>query len=426
MKIYRIFKCLISLVKVRIMNNRHIVVPLDCTGCSLCANVCGHDAITMVWNEEGFLIPQVDEDACISCGVCVKKCPALQPAPARDDKPRHAVPTYGAWNRGLEVHRASSSGGVFTALAEWTISQGGCVFGVVWKDKETAIFTKAETMEEVLPMRGSKYIMADPQGAFRSVREELRKGRRVLFVGTPCQVNALRSFLVKSYENLLTVDIVCHGVPSRVLWQKYIQETELRAGRELSHVSFRDKDEHWLRYNLTAHFVDGYKYSEFYGENVFMRLFLSDVALNRCCYCCRYAGVPRQGDLTLGDFWGVQNYHPDWPLREGIGALLVNTPAGDAALKAVRSTVECREVPFSEVYAGQDLLHDKGKGRTHPNRSALMSSMAKLNLPELRDRYVGTVLIGPWAVSRTSLMGKLFLKACKLLQKLNRRAGGIL
>lgn len=399
------------------LRKAHIIAPPDCTGCSLCANVCGHDAIAMVWSQEGFLLPQVNEDACISCGVCVKKCPVLQPVPAHQDELKDSVPTYGAWNRDRAVHLASSSGGVFTALAEWTIAEGGCVFGVVWRDKVTAVFTKAETMEEVAPMRGSKYIMADPRGAFRAVRAELRKGRRVLFVGTPCQVHALKVFLVRPYDGLLTVDIICHGVPSRLLWQKYIRETEFRMGGKVSYVSFRDKDESWRRYNLTIHFEDETKETCFYGDNIFMSLFLSDVALNRCCYSCRYSKLPRQGDVTVGDFWGVQNYHPDWPVREGIAALLVNTPVGEAAMKAVRTEIELREVPFSEVCAGQDLLHDKGAGRVHPNRAALMSSLGKMSLQAIKERYVGTVLIGPWAVSGVSLLGRLYARARSWLNK---------
>ncbi len=142
----------------------HIVAPPDCTGCSLCANVCGHDAIAMVWSEEGFLIPQVDEGACVGCGLCVLKCPALQERPKVQDELRESVPTFGAWHRDAEVHRASSSGGVFTALASWVLAQGGCAFGVVWRDKLTAGCTKAEALEEAALLLGSQYWRAGPGG----------------------------------------------------------------------------------------------------------------------------------------------------------------------------------------------------------------------------------------------------------------------
>lgn len=382
----------------------HIVAPPDCTGCSLCANVCGHDAITMVWSEEGFLIPQVDEAACVGCGLCVLKCPALQERPKVQDELRESVPTFGAWHRDAEVHRASSSGGVFTALASWVLAQGGCVFGVVWRDKVTAVFTKAESMEEVALMRGSKYVPAVPGMSFREVKAELRKGRRVLFVGVPCQVHALRSYLGKRYDLLLTVDVVCHGVPSRLLWQKFVAEAEERSGKVVRRVSFRDKDEGWLRYNLTTHFTDGCREAQFYFDTDFMRLFLSDVALNRCCYDCRYAGLPRQGDVTVGDFWGVQNLHPDWPLRDGVAAVLVNSPAGEAAMAAVADVLVCRRVPFREVYDGQDMLHDKRQHGEHPYRARVLRAARRMSLARLRRRFVGTLLLGPLALRRDALL----------------------
>lgn len=382
----------------------HIVAPEECTGCSLCANVCGHDAIRMVWSEEGFLVPQVDEGACVGCGLCVLKCPALQERPKVQDELRDSVPTFGAWHRDREVHMASSSGGVFTALAEWVLAQGGCVFGVVWRDKETAVFAKAESMEEVARMRGSKYTTAMPLYVYREVRAEQKRGRRVLFSGTPCQVHALRRFLGKPYELLLTVDVVCHGVPSRLLWQSFVAEAEGRSGKVVRMVSFRDKDEGWLRYNLTTHFTDGSREAQLYYDTDFMRLFLSDVALNRCCYDCRYAELPRQGDVTLGDFWGVQGLHPDWPIREGVAALLVNSPAGEAAMAAVADVLVCRRVPFREVYDGQDMLHDKGQRRVHPYRARVLRAARRMSLARLRRRFVGTLLVGPLALRRDCLL----------------------
>lgn len=388
----------------------HIVAPPDCTGCSLCANVCGHDAITMVWSEEGFLIPRVNEDACINCGVCVKKCPALQPAPAYRDDLKDTVPAYGAWHRDREVHRTSSSGGIFTALAEWTIGQGGCVFGVVWKDKETAVFAKAETMEEVAPMRGSKYIMAVVGSAFREVKAELRKGRRVLFVGTPCQVNALKAYLVKRYDALLvTVDIVCHGIPSRLMWEQYISEIEERTGKTVDHVLCRDKVTSWKEYNLTVYFRDNSSETCMYWNNAYMRLFISGVAMNLCCYRCRYAALPRQGDLTLGDFWGVHQYHPSWPLREGITAMMINTPTGEHARLGILEKLNCQNVPFSEVCSGQDLLHDKGDQRVHPYRGAVISLLKRMPLDTIFSRVENVVQVAGFNFHVDTILGRFVL-----------------
>lgn len=165
-------------------SSRHITPPLNCTGCGLCANVCGHDAIQMLWSKEGFLVPQVNLDTCINCGACVKACPA-QPEHLtglrKEAEDKQPLSSYGGWNSNKDMHLVSSSGGIFTALAEQIFAAGGCVFGVVWENKDTARSTKAESKEELAGMRGSKYTQAVPGMVYREVRSELKKGRCVLF-----------------------------------------------------------------------------------------------------------------------------------------------------------------------------------------------------------------------------------------------------
>lgn len=403
----------------------HIVAPPDCTGCSLCANVCGHDAIAMVWSEEGFLIPQVDEAACVGCGLCVLKCPALQERPKVQDDLRDSVPTFGAWHRDAEVHRASSSGGVFTALASWVLAQGGCVFGVVWRDKVTAVFTKAESMEEVAMMRGSKYTTAMPLFAYREVKAELKKGRRVLFTGTPCQVHALRRYLVKDYENLLTFDIVCHGVPSHLLLEKYVREAEQEAGQTVSYVSFRGKRDSWKRFDQVCHFADGSERVCYLGEDEYMKVFLSDVVLNECCYNCRYAHFPRQGDLTLGDFWGADRLHADWPIRDGITVLLANSPKGVEAMREVSGAVETAQVPFDEVYRYQGVVFVRPHKELPQQRAeALVHLRGPQSLKAWIRRFPHMRYFGPFRVNTRSLLYRVLCVPPRLAKRLLRRLCG--
>ncbi len=206
-----------------------ILPPEHCTGCALCSNVCPRDTIRMVFNEEGFLVPHVDIGNCINCGLCDKECPA-QPAHMEKlyqlpHKKVNAV-AYGGWHTHHDTHLVSSSGGIFSALAEWTFARGGCVYGVVWRDKVTAAFCRAENMQELEPMRGSKYTQAVPDLVYRKIKTELSKGRYVLFVGTGCQVYALQRYLRKPFARLLTVDIICAGVPSRNLLSSYVNYLE--------------------------------------------------------------------------------------------------------------------------------------------------------------------------------------------------------
>ncbi len=292
---------------------RHITAPQNCTGCGLCASICSQNAISMVWSEDGFPIPRVDEAACIECGLCTRRCIALE-EPLKHEDDITKVRSYAAWHKQTELHHGSSSGGVFSALAEQIFAMGGCVFGVVWKDKETAGFTKAESMEELAPMRGSKYTPAMPGTVYREVKQELAQ-HPVLFTGTPCQVHALKAYLRKDYENLYTQEIVCHGAPSHNILRKYIKEDEAATGKEIERISFRDKPESWLQFSVTRHYTDGSSASRSLRHDPYMTMFLCNGALNHSCYNCPYAHLPRQADLCLGDYWGVQHIHPEWPIR---------------------------------------------------------------------------------------------------------------
>ncbi len=343
-------------------------------GCGLCANVCTTNAISIVWSTEGFPVPSVDEERCIGCGLCVKKCIALETPPERHDD-IDEVEAYGAWNRDADTHHYSSSGGVFSALSNSIFAKGGCVFGVVWQDKETAIFVKADNIEELAAMRGSKYTPAMPGYVYREVREELKSGRWVFFSGTPCQVHALKVFLNKDYENLVTMDIVCHGIPSHLILQKYIREDEVATQKEIKHVSFRDKPESWLNFSVTRHYTDGTQAYTNLRDDSYMRMFLCDAALNRVCYDCPYAIQPRQGDITVGDFWGVEKLHPEWPIRWGVSSVLINSPRGKWILELSQHALELNREPFRHMYEGHEVMYSRDKMLVHPKR---LNSLAML------------------------------------------------
>lgn len=360
---------------------KHITPPNDCTGCGLCANVCPRDTIRMVWSNEGFLVPQVDATKCINCGACVRMCPAqpmhLEKLKA-DVSSQETPAAYGGWNSDKTTQLNSSSGGIFTELAKYVFAAGGCVFGVIWSSKNTAKFAKAETMDELLPMRGSKYTQAVPGTVYREVKTELKKGRKVLFVGTSCQVYALKQYLRKDYENLLTVDILCHGVPSRHLLTAYIREFETATGKELERIQFRDKAGNWQQYHIKKVFTDGSSFSHINREDMFLNLFVGDYVLNKACYSCPHARFPRIGDITLGDFWGnLQKLHPDWPIKDGIASILGNTAKGKELLQqlAAAGAIILRADALDNLMAGQRWTYIRHERPLPTNRQHALQAL---------------------------------------------------
>lgn len=379
------------------MEYKHITPPTNCTGCALCANVCSQNAISMEWNTEGFLIPNVDTEACINCGLCTKQCIALEEKPVYSDD-IESVTAWGGWNKNENIHLQSSSGGIFSALANQTLEVGGCVFGVVWLDKYTATFSKAETIEELAQMRGSKYTPAIPGKVYQAVRAELKTGRQVLFSGTPCQVHALKKYLRKPYDNLLTIDIVCHGVPSHLILEKYVKEAETRTGKTIDHISFRDKPEGWLRFHVTCHYTDGSTTSAPLDKDLYMRLFLCDKALNYVCYNCPYAHIPRQGDITLGDYWGVANFHYDWPIEKGISAILTNTQKGGIHLNKLQGQLDLRKEPFLSILSGQRVVYIRPPKQIPNIRAKVLQELKTLDLTQILHHHINVVTFGPFSL----------------------------
>lgn len=371
----------------------------------------------MEWSAGGFLIPRVDTETCINCGLCARQCIALEEKPAYTDD-IESVASWGGWNKNEATHLQSASGGIFTGLAERVLLAGGCVFGVVWQDKYTAVFSKAETIEGLARMRGSKYTPAIPGKVYQEVLAELKPGRQVLFSGTPCQVHALKKYLRKPYDNLLTIDIVCHGAPSHILLEKYVQEAEARTGKIIDHVSFRDKPEGWIRYHVTCHYTDGSTSSTPLDKDLYMRLFLCDKALNLACYNCPYAHIPRQGDITLGDYWGVQKIHPDWPIDKGISAILANTAKGTQYLQQLNDKLTLCEEPFDKIYSEQPVVYVRPEKQVPRARPVVLARLPFWPLEKVLQKLVNSVRLGPIYLKKNGLIYKILRKGWRIIGKL--------
>lgn len=302
-----------------------------CCGCEACVQVCPKHCISFTQDHEGFFYPEVDADICIQCGLCEKVCPVLHPYD--EQKPQEVL---AAINKDEEVRMESSSGGVFTLLAEETIRQGGAVFGVRFDDKWQAVFDYAETTEALAVFRGSKYLQARVGNSYTQCKQLLDQGRQVLFSGTQCQIAGLLHFLRKPYPNLLTVDFICHGVPSPKVWQHYLDEA-VKAGKQaMTDIKFRDKRLGWKRFSFVLDYNEQHHSNTLtssFAQNPFMRAFLANLILRPSCHACHAKGGRSHSDLTIADFWGINQVNPLMDDDKGTSLVLIHTEKGNNALR---------------------------------------------------------------------------------------------
>ena len=297
-----------------------------CTGCAACLNACTHSAITMTADAECFLIPNVDNKKCVECKLCENVCPVISPLL---DKGFMNPRAYAVWSE-LD-RRVSSSGGAFSAFARYILSQGGVVFGAAFDKNLHCKHIEIQDIDGLASLRGSKYVQSEIGDTFAKVRNHLRADRKVLFCGTPCQVAGLKNFLRKPYPNLLTLDLICHGVPSDAIFQGYLKKISSRFAADVKGYEFRDRDG-WGKAPSVS--VCG-KFRRIYGvDALYMEAFNASAIFRKCCYQCTYSSIPRVGDCTLGDFWGIGRYGKPFKhdTMKGVSLVLANTEQGKAAI----------------------------------------------------------------------------------------------
>ena len=316
----------------------------QCCGCTACVSVCPKMCIAMKEDEEGFLYPEADASLCIGCGLCEKVCPVLHQGDAR--KP---LAVYAAKNRDENVRMASSSGGIFSLLAERVIDDGGVVFGARFDDNWEVIHDFAETKEKLVAFRGSKYVQSCMESCFVQAKRFLDGGRKVLFTGTSCQIAGLKNYLRKDYENLLAVDVVCHGVPSPEAWRKYLKEISASQGgdnsallcgnyaeRRIQKINFRSKSTGWKQFSFALAFKgtstkgeqNAVLISHKFTEDPYMKVFLSNISLRPSCYSCPSKAGKSQSDITIADFWGINRVMPEFDDDKGVSLVLVYSEKG--------------------------------------------------------------------------------------------------
>ena len=373
----------------------------ECCGCGACVDSCPRQCIELVCSPYGYMIPKVNTDDCINCNKCERVCPILHAV--KKESRDHLV--FSAYNKAPQWRNAGSSGSVFCLLATSIIEKGGCVYGAAFDDSLTLKHTKAENAEALIPLLKSKYIQSETVGIFNQVQQDLSSGRTVLFVGTPCQTNALYGFVPERLRpNLYLVDFVCHGVPGQELFNKSIASFEKRKKCHVNHFSFRVKGKRHSKY-YTMDYTDrsGMTKNETgdYSRFPYYRAYMLYHCFRQSCYRCKFVGLDRVSDLTLADFWGINKLDPSVKDQEkGYSMLILNSEKGKKLFDSIKDSI------VYEHYGIEDAINNN-YSYTKVTKDTWLSKSFRWSYKNLPFSVVEKVFFSMWLSYYKRGMGKL-------------------
>lgn len=315
-----------------------------CCGCFACMNICPKNAIIMQEDENGFKYPKIDKDKCVNCNLCEKVCPII-----KNKKNDFKQKVYAVINKNEKERLYSSSGGIFILLAKEIIKRNGIVFGAAF-DKEFKVnHIGVEKEEDLIKLQGSKYLQSNINDTYKKAKMLLEKDRYVLFTGTSCQIEGLKSYLRKDFEKLYTQDIICHGVPSPKVWKKYLEYQKNQHKENIRDISLRNKDKGWTLYQTKILF-DTKTYSKTLNKDLYMKAFLKNICLRDSCYNCSFKNKYRNSDITIADYWGVNNIHPNMDDNKGTSVIIVNSKKGEELFNIIKDKCVYEKSEIDYVY----------------------------------------------------------------------------
>ena len=353
----------ISTIFNRTNNISQLNKSLKCVGCSACFNSCPFEAIEMVQNYEGFLEPKINYKKCKNCGVCVKKCPQL------NDNKYNEYKAYAAYVKDNMNIINSSSGGIFYIIAKQFVMQKNIVYGVAWSSEIEAVHIRIDNEKELKKLQGSKYVQSNPNNTFSMVKKDLESEKKVLYSGTPCQIAGLYKYLGKKYDNLYTIDLVCHGVPSPLLFKKYITWIQEKKNDIVTNYSFRDKINNDWGVNARIEFKDRKNYFIRAKLDPYFKAFTNGITYRECCYNCQFAKKERVSDITLADYWGIERIHPNFKNKKGISLVLVNNTKGISLFESVKNDITFIKTNIEDAAKYNLNLNSPSKRKIHRNNS---------------------------------------------------------
>lgn len=344
---------------------------INCCGCGSCFNICPVNSITMITDSEGFKQPLIDSSKCISCRKCEMVCPILN-SPSTSNNTKN----FAAISLNIETRLKSSSGGVFPELANEIINNNGYICGAIYDKDFQVVHIISNQKEYIKKMQGAKYSQSDSWTCFKKIKHLLDMNYPVLFIGTPCQVAGLKTFLGQDYETLITVDMICHGVPSPIIWKHYVNERNSidEPTSKINNINLRSKKSGWSKYKYSVEFIYNNKtYISLQCNDIFMKGFTNNLYLRRSCSDCKFKGIERCSDITLGDYWGVWDYSPELDDNNGTSVVMIHTEKGNKIWNMIKNNL------FSISIKGENFLDQ--------NPSALEPSSPHKNRSKFFNKY---------------------------------------
>lgn len=356
-----------------------------CCGCMACAQTCPRECIEMIKDNNGFWKPQIDQDACIKCNQCEKVCPVLNITSLEQQKIIDNVILCA--NISESILMESSSGGVFSALANSVLRENGIVCGAAFSDDYRYVHhVVIQNKEDIHKLVGSKYVQSEIEDCYKLIKKNAEAGRKVLFCGSPCQVGALKLYLGKSdLENVFLIDFICHGVPSQKVYEKYIGWAEKKYGSQISEVNFRSKESSWKQFSLKLVFNNSVMYQKLYDLDPYGQAFVTNTSLNELCYSCLFRTESRASDLTLADAWGLSDYYQIVKRNKGASIVFVHTTKGMQRLNQINDELITEKLNDSDRVRQTSRLTE---GHKKPeNRDMFFSSLDSLEFDKLVKKY---------------------------------------
>lgn len=382
-------------------NNRY-----ECCGCSACNSACPKECIVMQPDAEGFVYPVVDTSLCIDCGLCNKVCPLENYKEVKIDSK-----VYAAQSKKQDILSVSASGGIFSHLALDVIANGGVVFGARYADDfKSVMHYKAANTTDIRHAFSSKYAQSNMLKCYKEVKDELKRGTHVLFSGTPCQIDGLKCYLRKDYENLFTADLICHGVPSGLVLRKYVEFLEKRYKSTVSAINMRDKKSGWRKVRVKFTFASGKEIIDTEDSNLWFRYFSQHFLLRPSCHKCPYTTVNRKGDITIADYWGIEQQHPEnkFDVDRGVSLVLVNGERGEKMFDNISKEIDYIESSMDKCIIKQPQLQHTADASVR--RESFSKAVSKHSFQYLAIRYLD---YGFW--------GKVYYKLRNYTKRITQR-----